>query len=130
MSFRDAVLNNDVELLRTLTKGALALESLDANGYTPLLLAAVSGLGECATILLDAKADVNTCDAQGLTPLHFAAQCGKEECVQVSDGVAQFKTTYEVSSPHLSCSLFVVETSTPETLVETLLCIVQLGVGA
>jgi ankyrin repeat protein len=43
-----------------------------AGGLTPLLYAAREGCVECATILLDAGADVNLADPEGISPLLMA----------------------------------------------------------
>lgn len=68
----DAIVANDVDRVRyLLTHGAHA-DSLDGDGYTPLISAIRSGFVGVATYLAEHKADANLPDRSGWTPLMWA----------------------------------------------------------
>jgi ankyrin repeat protein len=66
-----AIRANDLAALRT----AIAQHGIntpDADGMTPLVLAAAIGSADAVTLLLKAGADVNVAASGGVTPLHVA----------------------------------------------------------
>ncbi len=65
---------NHTECLRLLVARGARLHTPNVEGYRPLDVAVATGMTECVTILLDAKADVNLhpLNADGFSPLHFA----------------------------------------------------------
>ena len=79
----------DVEAVRAHLDGPLltpAERSADRparNGLTPLGAACARGHVECASLLLDAGANVNLSDTHGNTPLHSAAIYGEVGCAKL-----------------------------------------------
>ena len=59
------------------------LEARDANGWTPLHLAASSGRAKVVNLLLDRGADIDARDANGCTPLHDAASSERAKVVNL-----------------------------------------------
>ncbi|GAM18055.1 hypothetical protein SAMD00019534_012300 [Acytostelium subglobosum LB1] len=72
-----AVVNNNVDKLRSLLNGNAALSNaVDRTGYYPLHYAARHNDTKCLGLLLDSGARVNVITDGGATPLHRAAFCG------------------------------------------------------
>jgi ankyrin repeat protein len=69
----DAARNNDVAQLQRILEAGAPIESRDADGMTPLLLAARFGGGDALAALLKAGADVHARDNVGMSALHLAA---------------------------------------------------------
>src|SRR5262245_20522352 len=67
-----AIRNNDLVALRTLTKDH-GLNEKDADGQTPLMLAAAFGSLDAMKLLLANGADVRAVSGDGVTALHWAA---------------------------------------------------------
>jgi len=69
--FYRVIRENDLATLRTLVRDR-GVDTKDAQGQTPLMLAAAFGSRESLRILLDSKADVRAVGTGGVTPLHLA----------------------------------------------------------
>ncbi|KAJ8520735.1 hypothetical protein ONZ45_g2454 [Pleurotus djamor] len=83
MTVHSAALNKQYSLLRSLVADNPALiNSVDADGRTPLHWASSSGATDIARYLLDQKADVDKTDGSGWTALHIAVSAGHEEIVR------------------------------------------------
>ncbi|MCH8825107.1 MAG: ankyrin repeat domain-containing protein [Planctomycetes bacterium] len=67
-----AARNGDVEKILAVTKTKEDLELVDSGGATLLSIAASAGQTEVVSILVEAKAKVNTVDKKGRTPLMAA----------------------------------------------------------
>ncbi len=59
------------------------IDAKDANGRTPLMLAAASARPEIVLVLVKAKADVQARDENELTPLHLAAEARRTDIVRL-----------------------------------------------
>jgi len=74
----------DTPCVANITHGCLFMLSymlLFQSGRTPLHWSAVTGDVVCATVLLNAKAELNIANKAGDTPLHLAAEGGRIEYV-------------------------------------------------
>ncbi|WP_375315875.1 ankyrin repeat domain-containing protein [Wolbachia endosymbiont (group A) of Colletes cunicularius] len=60
-----------------------SINAVNANGKTPLHLAAKYGRGAMVEMLLNKEAKVDIADNRGRTPLHLAAQNNNKEIVDV-----------------------------------------------
>ena len=56
---------------------------VNKQGSTPLHVASEAGQKECASLLVEARANVNQGDRDGATPLFLASQSGHAECVEL-----------------------------------------------
>jgi ankyrin repeat protein len=83
MNLFHCVSDNDVKALKTLIARGANVNAVDGRGRTALWWAAEEGRVECATALIDAKADVDKGDKYGNTPLHLASNNGHAESVRV-----------------------------------------------
>jgi ankyrin repeat protein len=85
MSLIESAKGNDLPTVKGLIVGGADVNATDEDGLgrTALWYAAREGHVECATALLDAKADVNKADEVGDTPLHKASYWGHADCVRV-----------------------------------------------
>jgi ankyrin repeat protein len=70
--FYQAIRQDDLTTLRTLIKGE-GVDAKDAQGQTPLMLAAAFGSAEAVRTLIAAGADVRAAGSAGFTALHLAA---------------------------------------------------------
>jgi ankyrin repeat protein len=68
----EAIRQNDLAALRTLVRER-GVDGKDAQGQTPLMLAAAFGSDEAVRLLLAAGANARSATDTGLTPLHLAA---------------------------------------------------------
>jgi ankyrin repeat protein len=73
MSLIESVKDNDLPTLKTLIAGGADVNAVHEHGRTALWFAARRGHLECATTLMDAKAEVDKADVNGETPLHAAS---------------------------------------------------------
>ena len=70
--------------MRVLLDGGAAVDCVDAEGNTPLMLACQGGYRRCTALLLEREASVNTANAANLkTALHLASQYGHTDCVDI-----------------------------------------------
>jgi ankyrin repeat protein len=84
MELIEIVQNRDNEALKRLIATGVNVNGVDDEGRTALWWAAYMNDYNCATILIDAKADVNRVDDNDRqTPLHQASFFGCVECVQI-----------------------------------------------
>ena len=68
-----AVLQGNLENVKTILKSDTDLDQKDQYGSTPLIIAATFGKTEIARLLIDEGADLDITNNQGSTPLHIAA---------------------------------------------------------
>ena len=79
----NAVTANDVDRVRyTLSHGA-HVNSLDGDGYTPLINASRFGFNGVAAALIEHQADPNLADRSGWTPLMYAAWINSPELAEL-----------------------------------------------
>ena len=78
-SISDAIKTNDVAQVNTLLQAQPALiNATDADGLSPLHLAAKAGHGEIIKILLKQGADINAVTNDGCTPMELAIKAGHD----------------------------------------------------
>lgn len=68
-----AIRDGDLKAVRAQLDTGADVNARDADGNTPLLLAAVYAGPECVELLLKKGADVNAVNKLGVTPFHRAA---------------------------------------------------------
>lgn len=72
-----AAQDGDTVLVLRLLRGGASAETTDADGVTPLQLAALEGhVGVCSALIGEGRAAAGAADAHRRTPLHFAAEEG------------------------------------------------------
>ena len=72
-----AAQDGDTVLVLRLLRGGASAEATDADGVTPLQLAALEGhVGVCSALIGEGRAAAGAADAHRRTPLHFAAEEG------------------------------------------------------
>eukprot|EP00039_Didymoeca_costata_P000424 m.45505 g.45505 ORF g.45505 m.45505 type:complete len:772 (+) comp10254_c0_seq1:135-2450(+) len=103
-----AAQNIHADIIRLLlANGADARSARPSDNCTALQMAGWKGNEECVTLLLDAKAAVNTRDKQGETPLLTTCQSTSTTCVQMLiDNGAKLN---EVSDNNNTCVMFALE---------------------
>lgn len=79
--FQAAQFKNGKELLASITKNDLKIDSRSGAGYTALHLASQSGNHLWISNLLDNGADIDALSQEGLTPLMYAVVSGKIDAV-------------------------------------------------
>jgi ankyrin repeat protein len=82
MSLFQSVIDNNLSLLKDLIEGKADV-NMDHYGHTALWWAANEGSVECATALINAKADIDSVSRYGDAPLHRASFYNHVECVRV-----------------------------------------------
>ena len=70
----EATRKDDLTQIQKLLNAGVDPNSADANGYTPLMIAALRGADKVVQTLLDAHANVNALDKDGSTALSMAIQ--------------------------------------------------------
>ena len=86
-----AAQDGDTVLVLRLLRGGASAETTDADGVTPLQLAALEGhVGVCEALIGEGRAAAGAADAHRRTPLHFAAEEGHAAVVAllVTQGAA------------------------------------------
>jgi len=81
INFITQVQNNNVDEVKRLILTGIDINYTDQYRRTALWFAVHFGYIECATVLLDAKADVNKCDSRLESPILTAAFRGNDEIV-------------------------------------------------
>lgn len=74
LSLADAIIQEDISLVRDALHYGSNLNQWDEYGFTPLIEAAISDNLEIAKLLVEYGADVNLKDSTGGTALHWAAE--------------------------------------------------------
>lgn len=70
--------------MRVLLDGGAAVDCVDKEGNTPLMLTCKCGYRRCTSLLLEREASVNTTNAANLkTALHLASHFGHTDCVDI-----------------------------------------------
>jgi len=73
----------DLDMIEVLVYAGSNLEATTRVAeYTPLLIAARTGHGDAAVLLIDAGANPNVATTTGVTPLHLAAGAGQTQAVE------------------------------------------------
>lgn len=88
------------EVQRLINSNRTLLDSVNKNGYTPLLFAAAKGNEEIALYLVTEGANLDIKDKRGYTALHFAADKNQLELARLllqkgakADAVTSYQTT-------------------------------------
>jgi hypothetical protein len=74
MTLADAIISNNIEVVKSQLKQISDLNFFDEYGFTPLIEAILMQKSEIAYLLLDNSADPNFKDSTGRTPLHWAVE--------------------------------------------------------
>jgi ankyrin repeat protein len=89
MSLIENVNENNLNETKRLIQNGANVNVENEYGRTALWCAASLGHVECATALLDAKAEVDKASGSS-TPLHTASSYGRAECVRVRSFVRPY----------------------------------------
>ncbi len=79
----DAIMRNNVTLVKQLVLSGYSIEARNKDGLTPLLLAIDGGNKEIIKFLLDNKANINAAARYGMTPLMRAVAHKEKSIVQL-----------------------------------------------
>jgi quinoprotein dehydrogenase-associated probable ABC transporter substrate-binding protein len=79
----NAIVANDLDRVRYLLTHGAHTESMDTEGYTPLIDSTRFGFVEVASYLVEHKADPNGLDRNGWSPLMWAAWTDKPDLVSM-----------------------------------------------
>ena len=79
----DSVENNNFKITKLLTTRVENINVQDAEGVSPLILAAKKGAFDSISALLDNGADISLKDNRNITPLMWATKQGCFECVSL-----------------------------------------------
>jgi hypothetical protein len=74
MTLADAIIAEDISLIREYMHYGVNLNQMDEYGFTPLVEAVIANNVEIAKLLIEYRADVNLPDTTGNTPLHWAVE--------------------------------------------------------
>jgi len=83
ISLHMAALQGNLEAVEQHIAAGIDLNTLDAFGSVPLILAVTFGRTDVARALIEAGADLTITDRYGSTPLHLAALFGRREIVEI-----------------------------------------------
>ena len=81
-SLAQAVVDGDIERVKTLISEGADINSKNRMGWTLLQTAIRNRRTEIVTMLIEKGADVNVKDNRGWTPLHFASETGQKAVVE------------------------------------------------
>ncbi len=94
-----AALHGQVEVLKwVLSQPEIEVNTKNKYGRSALHFACDSGHSEIVSLLIDAKADVNSTSLGGLTPLHVAARQKHLSCIQTLFSASQLVDVHAESS--------------------------------
>ena len=102
----NAVINNDIDKIKSLMEPGIDLDEKDLNGRTSLIIACQKGHLEIARILLNSGANYALYDNAGKNAMHYAIESGYSDIVnlikQTRQNVAWLKpkNINEVLSPN------------------------------
>lgn len=82
-SIYDVINNEDQTTFSDMVMLGYDIDEKDADGYTPLMIAASLGKAEFVAFLINNGANVNSRSKSGLTALHRAAQAGSTAVIQL-----------------------------------------------
>lgn len=81
------------------------VDSIDINGRTPLMLAAMCGLTDACELLVEAHCDVNASDLDGNTACHLAYAYGATSVAMYLEGRPDFlESTNAMGNTPLDCA--------------------------
>jgi ankyrin repeat protein len=83
VSIHEAALSGDLKTVDTYLKSKINPDTLNQDGFTPLMFAAYNGHTSIVKALLDKGADIRIVNQDKLTALHFAASGPYPETVEV-----------------------------------------------
>lgn len=81
--YRRAIINGDINGVRSLIKSGLDINVKNKNNVTPLHMAINHRRNDIALLLIENNADITTTNDRGETPLHFAAKTGQKNIVEL-----------------------------------------------
>lgn len=81
--FRKAIINGDIENVRSLIKSGSDINIKNENNETPLLMSINHRKNDIALLLIENNADVNAANNKGETPLHLAAKTGQKNIAEL-----------------------------------------------
>jgi len=81
--FMDAAMGRLEKIKHVVQRNRRIVDTIDADGWTPLHHAASAGQFEAAAFLIENGADLNAGSNKGDTPLHLAVSRGKRKVVKL-----------------------------------------------
>jgi ankyrin repeat protein len=96
----DAAARGDLPALQALLRAGASIETMDADGRTPLMATALEGRADAAKLLIERGADPDAQDRRGETPLILAARNRR------LDAAALLLATGKIKQASLNSALF------------------------